>query len=146
MKNTGRYDDIIELPHYISKKHPQLGKDSYAAQFSPFAALSGYDGIISETARITDERIELGESDLEILSAKFIIINEHIKEEPTLTFTYFKEDSKKAGGSYLEKTAQLKRIDEIERIFYFTDGTKLSLDDVVDINGNLFDALENEYN
>ena len=142
----GKYDDIINLPHHVSERHPQLGKASYAAQFSPFAALSGYDGIVSEAARVTDERVELGETETELLSAKLLIALEHEKEHPRLSVTYFKPDEKKSGGAYLQKTAEIKRVDDVERIMYFTDGTKLPIDDVVDLEGEIFDILEREEN
>jgi len=142
----GKYDDIINLPHHVSERHPQLDKASYAAQFSPFAALSGYDGIVSEAARVTDERVELGETEMEILSAKLLIALEHEKEHPLLSVTYFKPDEKKSGGAYLQKTAEIKRIDDVERIMYFTDGTKLPIDDVVNLEGEIFDVPEREEN
>ena len=142
MNNDHQYDDIIDLPHHVSKKHKQLGKDSYAAQFSPFAALTGYDGIVSEAARLTDERIELGETDLEILSTKLQIIAKHIKERPEITFTYFLKDEKKSGGSYLIKTGNVKQINDVERLLLFTDGSKLPIDDVVDMQGEILNMLE----
>ncbi len=142
MNNDHQYDDIIDLPHHVSKKHKQLGKESYAAQFSPFAALTGYDGIVSEAARFTDERIELGETDLEILSMKLQIIAEHIKERPEITFTYFLKDEKKSGGSYLTQTGNIKQINDVERLLLFTDGSKLPIDDVVDMQGEIFNILE----
>ena len=136
------YESIINLPHHVSKKHPQLSKASYAAQFSPFAALTGYDEIVSETARITDERMELGDTEMDILSAKIQIISEHIKEHPEIELTYFQKDKKKSGGAYLQKTACIKRIDDVERILYFTDGTNLPIDDITDMKGELFRILE----
>lgn len=142
MNNDHQYDDIIDLPHHVSKKHKQLEKDSYAAQFSPFAALTGYDGIVSEAARLTDERIELGETDLEILSMKLQIIAEHIKERPEITFTFFLKDEKKSGGSYLAKTGNVKQINDVERLLLFTDGSKLPIDDVVDMQGEILNMLE----
>ena len=139
---SNKYDDIIDLPHHVSERHPQLSKASYAAQFSPFAALSGYDGIVAEVARLTDERIELGESEMEILSAKLQIVGDHIKERPVIELTYFKPDEKKSGGAYLQKTAQVKRIDDVERIMYFMDGTNLPIDDITDMRGEIFGFLE----
>ena len=141
-----KYDDIINLPHHVSERHAQLSKASYAAQFSPFAALTGYDGIVSEAARVTDERVELGETDMEILSAKLQITLEREKEHPQVVVTYFKPDEKKSGGAYLQKTAEIKRVDDVERLIYFTDGTKLPIDDVVNLEGEIFDILEREQN
>ena len=140
--SNGNYDDIIDRPHHVSERHPQLSKASYAAQFSPFAALTGYDGIVSEAARLTDERVELGETEMSILSAKLQIIGDHIKEQPEVELTYFKKDKKKTGGAYLQKIACIKRIDDVERIIYFTDGTNLPIDDITDMRGEIFGVLE----
>ena len=142
MNNDYKYNDIINLPHHVSKKHPQLSKASYAAQFSPFAALTGYEGIVSEAARFTNERVELGDKEKDILNAKLQIIGEHIKEHPELELTYFQKDKKKTGGAYLKKTAQIKRIDDLERIMYFMDGTNLPMDDITDMQGEIFWFLE----
>ena len=140
--STGNYDDIIDRSHHVSEKHPQLSKASYAAQFSPFAALTGYDGIVSEAARLTDERVELGETEMSILSAKLQILGDHTKEQPEVELTFFKKDKKKAGGAYLQKIACIKRIDDVERIIYFTDGTNLPIDDITDMRGEIFGVLE----
>lgn len=129
-----KYESIIDQPHHISQKHPQLDKSSYAAQFSPFAALSGYDDIIIETARLTDERRELSETEMEILSAKMRKIEESIDEQPEYEFTIFVSDLTKSGGSYRVKKGRVKRIDHVERLIRFTDGTKLPIDDVICIN------------
>ena len=142
MNNDYKYKDIINLPHHVSKKHPQLSKASYAAQFSPFAALTGYEGIISETARITNERVELGDKENDILNAKLQVIGDHIKEHPEIKVTYFVKDKKKSGGAYLQKIACIKRIDDVERIMYFTDGTNLPIDDITDMQGEIFWVLE----
>lgn len=142
MDNEHKYDDIIELPHHVSKKHPLLSRASYAAQFSPFAALTGYDRIVAEAARTTDERIELGEAEASVLSLKLRITAEHEKELPVVTLTYFKEDGRKKGGAYIEKTGAVKRVDEIGRVVIFTDGTRIPTDDVTDIKSGLFSALE----
>lgn len=97
---------------------------------------------MSEAARVTDERVELGETEMDILSAKTQIIGDHIKEHPEIKVTYFEKDKKKSGGAYLKKTAQIKRIDDVERIMYFTDGTNLPIDDITDMQGEIFWILE----
>ena len=142
MNNYYKYNDIINLPHHVSKKYPQLSKASYAAQFSPFAALTGYEGIVSEVARITDERVELGDKENDILNAKLQVIGDHIKEQPEIKITYFEKDKKKSGGAYLQRNASIKRIDDVERIMYFTDGTNLPIDDITDMQGEIFWVLE----
>ena len=142
MTDDNKYDDIINLPHHVSKRHPQLSRASYAAQFSPFAALTGYDGIVSEAARVTDKRIELGETEMSILSTKLQIIGNHIKEHPELTFTFFVADKRKTGGAYHQKIACVKRIDDVERLVHFTDGSILPIDDIIDMQGDIFGIME----
>lgn len=95
------YDDIINLPHHVSKTRPQMSMKDRAAQFSPFAALTGYDAAIKETGRLTDIRIEMGEEALNILNMKFQILIDSLDDEPEVTFAYFKPDDRKAGGAYL---------------------------------------------
>ena len=98
------YDDIINLPHYVSKKHPQMSIESRSAQFAPFSALIGYDEAIKETARLTDKRIEIDEGLKNILNNKLQYILENIKLNPEITFTYFVYDNKKSGVKYIDKT------------------------------------------
>ncbi len=142
MNDKNPYEEIINLPHHTSVKHPMLGKDSYAAQFSPFAALSGYDGIVSEAARFTDEGPSMNETDAEIINAKLRILSDRIKERPEITVTYFSKDKRKPGGKYVEKTAIAKKIDEVERNICFSDGAKLQFDVITDIRSEIFDVLE----
>lgn len=96
-----RYDDMLHLPHPTSQKHPRMPISDRAAQFSPFAALTGHEAAVKETARLTDQKIELDESKKAILDAKLQMIVEQIKSQPIVTITYFVPDEKKAGGAYL---------------------------------------------
>ena len=137
MKNENKYDGIINLPHHVSKKHPPLSRDSYAAQFSPFAALSGYDDVVSETSRATDEKTELDEDAKLRLSGKLTIILDHLDENPVVSVTYFVKDKRKSGGKYVTLDGTVKKYDGYERIIYMTDGTKIPLDDLFDINGDI---------
>lgn len=136
-----RYDDIIHLPHHISKTRPQMSMMDRAAQFSPFAALTGYDAAIKETGRLTDEKIELGEETKAVLDRKQSYLSDMISVQPEITVTYFLPDERKSGGTYLSVTGKLKRIDEYERMMILTDGKKIPLDDIMDIESNLFCEL-----
>lgn len=127
------YDDIIQMPHPTSTKHPRMSLSNRAAQFSPFAALSGHSAALAETARLTDQEIELTEDLKAVLDQKQRILLEHVKEHPKVTVTWFQPDEKKAGGQYITTTGYLKRIDEFEKILRLTDGTKIPLAHVVDI-------------
>lgn len=136
-----RYDDIIHLPHHVSKTRPQMSMMDRAAQFSPFAALTGYDAAIKETGRLTDEKIELGEETKAVLDRKQSYLSDMISVQPEITVTYFLPDERKSGGTYLSVTGKLKRIDEYERMMTLTDGKKIPLDDIMDIESNLFCEL-----
>lgn len=136
-----RYDDIIHLPHHVSKTRPQMSMMDRAAQFSPFAALTGYDAAIKETGRLTDEKIELGEETKAVLDRKQRYLSDMISVQPEITVTYFLADERKSGGTYLSVTGKLKRIDEYERMMILTDGKKIPLDDIMDIESNLFCEL-----
>ena len=137
MRSEDSYDDIINLPHHISLKRPQMPMHDRAAQFSPFAALTGYDEAIKEEGRLTSGRIELGEYESELLDRSLRDILEHIDERPYISVIYFEPDEKKSGGTYMEKSGRLKRVDEHERKLYFTDGTGVNMDSVIEINQDL---------
>ena len=116
-----RYDDVIYRQHPTSKKHPRMSRMNRAAQFAPFAALTGYEESIEETARLTDRRIELSEFEIEELNAKLNFIQEHIKERPEVTITYFQPDERKEGGSYITVSGKVRRIDEASKVLVFED-------------------------
>lgn len=144
-KNNHTYDDIINLPHPTSAKHPRMSLYDRAAQFSPFAALTGYDDAIAETARLTDRRIELSETDMDRLNLKWQLVMEHISERPAVTITYFVPDSKKEGGKYVSVSGCVKKIDEYEQTVTMTDGRKISLPEVIRLDSTLFNEIENSY-
>lgn len=129
MKNP--YEDIMELPHHVSSKHPQMPMSDRAAQFSPFAALVGYDAAIKEASRMIDEKIESEEDRLNELNLKFRFIKEHLADEPEVSLSYFEPDERKAGGRYLEISGTVKKIDDFERSLTMKDGTKISIDDIL---------------
>jgi len=116
-----RYDDVINRQHPTSKKHPRMSNMNRAAQFAPFAALTGYEESIKETARLTDRRIELSEYEIEELNTKLSFIQEHIKERPEVTITCFQPDERKEGGAYITVTGKVRRIDDVNRILVFED-------------------------
>lgn len=133
-----QYDDIINLPHHVSKTRPQMSMVDRAAQFSPFAALTGYDAAIKETGRLTDEKVNLSEEEKEALDRKQQILLEKLADHPALTVIFFVPDEKKSGGAYVTKRGKLKKIDEFERLMQLADGTKIPLDDVAEIESELF--------
>ena len=124
------YDDIIDLPRPKSKHEPMPMSDR-AAQFSPFAALTGYGDAIDETARLTDRRIEFSEEE----SAELDYKQQYLAtlDAPTVTVTYFVPDERKSGGAYVTHTGVLKRVDEVESMVVFKDGLRVPLDEVMDI-------------
>lgn len=129
-----KYEDIINLPHHISKKHPQMTIEARAAQFMPFAALTGYDDEIKETARFTNRRIDLNEETKSILDNKIQMILEQILQRPIVTITYFIPDLKKDGGKYITISGIIKRIDEYKRVIVFEDKSEIPISEIVDIN------------
>ena len=139
MKN---YDDIINLPHHISATRPQMPMSDRAAQFAPFAALTGYDSAIKETGRLTAERIELDEEALTALDMTYQILMDALDEEPEVEITYFKPDERKAGGAYVTATGAVIKVDDFERRITMQDGAKIPMDDVLSIDGELFSSLE----
>ena len=135
------YDDIINLPHHVSSTRPQMSMLDRAAQFSPFAALTGYDDAIKETGRLTDEKIEMDEDRKAALDMKQAYLIEMIDEQPEISITYFLPDTKKSGGAYVTVTGNLKRFDEYERLLILTDGKKIPMDDIADIESDLFRGM-----
>lgn len=127
------YDDIINLPHHVSKNHRQMPMEMRAAQFAPFAALTGYDAVINETARLTDQQVELEDYDNERLNRKYAELIENISEHPVITVSYFKPDKQKGGGAYVSKTGHIKKVDTYEQLMIMEDGTSIPLAAIVDI-------------
>ncbi len=122
-----KYDDIINLPRPVSKRHPQMSLSNRAAQFSPFAALTGHDAAIQETARLTDSFAELDENQKEQLDEQLQLIRENLEQKPECEITYFQPDPKKDGGAYVTVRGRIKKIEEHSRRIIFTDGTSLPL-------------------
>ena len=139
---NGKYDEIMGLPRHVSKTRPQMPMSDRAAQFAPFAALTGYDSAIKETGRLTDERIELDEGALTALNMRYQLLMDALDEEPEVEITYFKPDERKAGGKYVSAVGAVKKIDDFERRITMQDGAKIPMDDVLSIEGELFSVLE----
>lgn len=128
------YDDIIDLPHHVSATRPQMSMMDRAAQFSPFAALTGYDAAIKETARLTYQKIDLDDYEKEEINDKIQLITEHLGEDFEVVITYFQPDSRKAGGAYVDAVGIVKKIDEYDRVIILQDGKKIPIDDILDID------------
>lgn len=137
---TSVYDDIINLPHHVSATHPRMTAIDRAAQFSPFAALTGYDAAIKEAARLTDERIKLDEYMKEALSDRLQIIADRMEEHPEIAITYFQPDVKKKGGAYVTAASTAQKIDEYERVVVMNDGTEILIDEIISIDGHIFET------
>ena len=126
---SGPYDDIINLPHPTSERHPRMPMAARAAQFSPFAALTGYEDAVYETARLTSSRAELTEEEKSILDAKL----QRLLPGTKAAFTFFRSDGKKEGGAYLTVSGIVKRIDSCAREVVLTNGQRIFVDDILQI-------------
>ena len=144
------YADIINLPHHKAVNRPHMSMHDRAAQFSPFAALSGFDGVIAETGRLTDRKIELSESEKVLLDQKLTLIDDVIRDgyHPEITVQYFVADQRKEGGEYREYTGKARQIDAVERAIVFlaengrSAGMKIAVDDVLRIYGKLVEYID----
>ena len=130
MEISHKYDDIINLPHHVSEKHPQMPMIDRAAQFSPFAALTGYDAAIVETARLTDRKRELSEDQKQVISKALYNLQRRIKTSPVVTVTFFQPDERKSGGAYRTVTGTAKKVDEYLGVLELTGGTVIPFDDI----------------
>jgi len=130
---TDNYNDIINLPHHVSTRHPQMSMMNRAAQFAPFAALTGHSAAIEETARLTESQQELADEDSEILNQKMAYLREAINEHPTISITYFEPDKRKSGGRYMSIEGQLQNIDDYNQTIVLKNGETIPLKSVLDI-------------
>lgn len=129
----GKYDDIIHLPHHVSSTRPHMPMPDRAAQFMPFRALTGYEDAVHETARLTDERIELTEDEKALLDMRLQKLADEIGSQPKVTLTYFRPDKKKAGGAYIHITGQLKKIDDYDGALILMGGERILIEDILEI-------------
>lgn len=139
--NDKNYDDIINLPCPTSKRHPRMAMIDRAAQFAPFAALTGYDDAITETGRLTGTKLELSEETKERIDLKINYLIDNIEENPEITVTYFVPDKRKSGGEYLTVTGKLKKIDGYEQTLLMMDGLKISIFEILSIESEFFHSL-----
>lgn len=128
---TMLYEDILNLPHPTSLRHPRMPRANRAAQFAAFAALTGYEDVIRETARLTDARICLDEGELEVLDRSLRLLLSRIQEQPAVSVTFFHLDSKKAGGAYVTLRGHVRKYDEASHSLLLTDGTALPIEDIL---------------
>lgn len=136
--NAHCYDDIIHLPHHVSATHPQMPVSERAAQFSPFAALTGHQEALQETARLTEEKMDLDENARTILDRKLQLLLEKSAELPVVTITYFQQDSRKTGGSYKNVAGIVTDINLHTRTIAMEDHLEIPADDIVNIDGDIF--------
>ena len=136
--NSNQYNDIIDLPHHVSTTRAHMSLHDRAAQFLPFAALTGYDDAIKETGRLTKERITLSESEIESLNERLHILSEEQDSHPNISVTYFVPDEKKKGGAYETAEGAVKRIDEYRRVLVLTDGRQIAMEDMIELDGEIF--------
>ena len=130
---AGKYDDIIHLPRPVSQRHAPMTVQDRAAQFAPFAALTGYEEVIEESGRLTDRRIDLDEEAFTQLNDVLAQIKERLPEQPQVRLTWFQADSRKAGGAYHTVTGRVKKVDEHEKNLFLVDGRAIPLEQILDM-------------
>ncbi len=130
---SGPYDDIIHLSRPVSARHRPMSMTARAAQFSPFAALTGYEAAVQETARLTDPRAQLDEGQIEAINRQLVYLQAHIADQPTATVTYFLPDLRKEGGAYQTVSGAVKKIDGMAQLLWMADGTKIPLPDIYEV-------------
>lgn len=126
------YDDIINLPHHVSRSHPQMSMRDRAAQFSPFAAL-GYEDAVAETGRLTEEKRELSATEQAELNQRLCFLAEHLKDQPKVSIEYFVPDERKSGGAYRAVNGSIKKINLTERVITMSSGESIRMDDIMSI-------------
>lgn len=136
------YDDIIHLPHPTSKVHPRMSRQDRAAQFSPFAALTGYEAVVKETGRLTDQRAELTEEEKAVLDARLRMVLEWEGTSPEVSITYFQPDARKSGGSYLTTQGYIKKVEKLKRVLVMEDGGEIPIDQIASIDSPILTSVE----
>ena len=141
VSDTKKYDDIINLPHHVSMNHRRMSLLDRAAQFAPFAALSGYEEAVIETRRLTDKKRELDDSEKEKLDDRLQIIKDSLEIHPIVEITFFVPDERKSGGAYVTSTGYVKKINTYKSILIMDDGTEIPIKEIVDVEGEIFEVL-----
>ena len=139
---SSAYDDLLNLPHHTSAVQPAMPMQNRAAQFAPFAALVGYDAIIRETARLTDEKADLDESIKAELNEKLRLLLELLPQQPEVTITYFQPDGRKAGGSYRTVTKIVRKYRSIDNMLIMMDGAQIPVNEIVSLEGSCFSIID----
>ena len=139
---SSAYDDPLNLPHHTSAVQPAMPMQNRAAQFAPFAALVGYDALIRETARLTDQKVELDESVKAELNEKLRLLLELLPQQPEVTITYFQPDIRKAGGAYRTTNGIVRKFLHSENLLVMMDGSKIPVDAIAALNSSFFSALD----
>ena len=139
-----KYEDIIDLPHHVSYRHPRMSRIDRAAQFAPFAALTGYGAAVEETARLTEGLTELDETARALLNEKLRMLADFLDSEPQISITYFRSDERKTGGSYVTVSGTIKMVDEYARTVVMSDQTVIPMEHIREIGGELFEGMETE--
>ena len=129
----GKYDDIIGLPHHVSSTRPHMPMLDRAAQFQPFRAFTGHEDAVQETARYTDEKVELTEDEKALLDMELQRLSDDIASRPQVTLTCFRPDKRKSGGAYVTTTGRLKKIDDIEGALILVSGERIVIEDIIEI-------------
>lgn len=142
IRNIDEYKDIINMPHHVSKKHPPMSMEARAAQFAPFAALTGYGDSVKETARLTVKKREINEELKEELDVKLQNIKNNIQDKPKIQITYFKKDTRKEGGEYISAVGTINKINEYENKIIFENNIgeylEIKIEEIIDINDSIF--------
>lgn len=139
---TDNYDDLLHLPHPTSKAHPRMSRLDRAAQFSPFAALTGYDDAVKETARLTDRRVELSEDELAVLDERLRLVLAWENDPPSVSVTWFQPDRRKEGGAYVTTQGRIRKMDVLKRILVMEDGGKIQVNDIMELDSEIFNRVE----
>lgn len=136
------YDKIINLPHYEPKYHQRMSIYNRAAQFAPFAALTGYEDAVAETGRLTENEKLLNDDLKNVIDMKLQIVEEHIKDNQSINVLYFVKDKRKAGGKYIKYSGNVKKIDKISQEIIFKDNTKICFDKILDIKAEFIKEID----